>query len=215
MAWRWLDRFATAGGGRARMDDSRQSPKVVVGLGNPGRKYDRTRHNVGFEVLDRLAQRLSASVPQVKFEGRIATATVDGQHRLVLVWPMTYMNASGRCVQAVARFYKVDVQSDLLVVCDDLSLPLGRLRLRAKGSAGGQKGLADILRCLGTQGVPRLRVGIGSPPPRWDAADYVLSRFGAEEREVMEVAESQACDAIMDWCQHGILHAMNEYNKSS
>ncbi|RMF45460.1 MAG: aminoacyl-tRNA hydrolase [Planctomycetota bacterium] len=196
------------------MDESQQSPKMVVGLGNPGPKYERTRHNVGFDVLNRLAQRLSAPAAQSKFEGLVTTARVDGDQRLVLVWPLTYMNQSGRCVQAAARFYKINVQSDLLVVCDDLSLPLGRLRMRARGSAGGQKGLADILRCLGTQEVPRLRIGIGAPPPRWDAADYVLSRFTADEQAEMAEAQSRACDAVLAWCKHGVSHAMNEYNKS-
>ena len=122
------------------------------------------------------------------------------------------MNNSGRCVQAMANFYKVNCEQNLLVVCDDLSLPLGKLRLRASGSAGGQKGLADILRACGTQAVGRLRIGIDPAPPRWDAADYVLGRFTENERTIADEAVKQAADAVLDWATRGIAFCMNKFN---
>ncbi|MEM7477569.1 MAG: aminoacyl-tRNA hydrolase, partial [Planctomycetota bacterium] len=150
------------------MADNEDKLKIVVGLGNPGPKYNRTRHNIGFQVIDALAKKLGASLPNGKFEGEISSLTVS-ETRMLLVRPLTFMNCSGRCVSPLCRFYKVDVEQDLLIVCDDLSLPLGKLRARMKGSAGGQNGLKDILRSLGTQSIARLRIGIGQPPPKWDA----------------------------------------------
>ncbi len=184
---------------------------MVVGLGNPGTKYDGTRHNIGFEVLGKLQSRLGSPTPKAKFEGQFTTATFEGVS-LLLVWPLTYMNNSGRCVQALANFYKVNYEQNLLVVCDDLSLPLGKLRMRASGSAGGQKGLSDILRACGTQAIGRLRVGIDAPPPQWDAADYVLGRFSENERAMANEAINQAVDAVLSWATRGIAHCMNKIN---
>ena len=189
------------------------SHKVVVGLGNPGAKYDGTRHNVGFEVLSRLHRNIGAPGMRAKYDGQLATAQWE-QQQLTLVWPLTFMNLSGRCVRPVIDFYKIDFQRDLLVVCDDISLPVGKLRMRARGSAGGQKGLNDILKVLGTQDVPRLRVGVGAPPPRWDAADYVLGRFAPDERPAMDVAVAEASDAVLLWCSSGIDACMNQVNRS-
>lgn len=185
--------------------------KFVVGLGNPGSKYDGTRHNVGFEVLDGLHGKYGSPAGRSMADGKICTVNV-GSVSLTLVWPLTYMNRSGRCVQSIARFYKVDVSQDLIVVCDDLSLPLGKIRIRPKGSAGGQKGLADILQSLGSQEVPRLRIGIDPVPDRWDAADYVLSRFRGDEREVMDSTVQRACLAIESWCTNGLQDCMNQFN---
>ena len=185
--------------------------RIVVGLGNPGAKYAGTRHNVGFDVLDRLATELNAPPPRAKHDGQITTATV-GDSTLVLVWPLTYMNLSGRCAQAVARFYKIDVQQQLMVICDDLSLPLGKLRVRARGSAGGQKGLKHILQVFQTEEIARLRIGIDPPPPQWDAADYVLARLRPSERPVIEQSVASAADAVLDWCRHGIDYCMNRVN---
>ena len=193
------------------MSDAVSSQKIVVGLGNPGAKYDGTRHNIGFEVLNRLSQSHAAGALRGKFEGQLTSFTV-GSTNLILLWPLTYMNVSGRSVKAATSFYKVDVSRDVLVVCDDLSLPTGKLRLRAKGSAGGQKGLNDILRCLGTQEVARLRIGIDSPPPQWETADYVLGRFTKEEQPIIAAAIQQACEAILDWCVDDIAYCMNRFN---
>lgn len=193
------------------MTDSDPKLKIVVGLGNPGPKYDRTRHNIGFAVLDELVKRLSAPPPNAKFEGEL-TSTLVGHTKLLLVRPLTFMNLSGRCVAAVVRFYKIDAEQDLIVVCDDLSLPLGKIRIRPKGSAGGQKGLSDILRAIGTQSIARLRIGIDQPPARWDAADYVLGRLTNDEQEVVGHAVGTACDVIIDWCTHDLEHCMNHFN---
>src|SRR5688572_30356880 len=149
--------------------------KLIVGLGNPGDKYKETRHNVGFEVTSRLAARFGASPPRARFQGETVEANIAGQ-KVLLLTPLTYMNLSGASVLAARDFYKIELQ-DILIVCDDFNLPLGKLRLRARGSAGGQNGLADILRRLGTEDLPRLRIGIGSPPPGRDPAGYVLGRF--------------------------------------
>src|ERR1700704_1542716 len=137
--------------------------KLLVGLGNPGKKYEGTRHNVGFEVGAELAYRHGASKPKVKFEAEIAELAVAGQ-KLLLVAPQTFMNASGRSVRQLVDFFHVDV-NDLLVVCDDINLRLGQLRIRRVGSSGGQKGLENIIQHMGTQAVPRLRIGVGGPEP--------------------------------------------------
>ena len=185
-------------------------PKMIVGLGNPGSKYVGTRHNIGFEVLERLRQQFG-DVPRAKFEGQYCKGVYRERH-VLLVWPLTFMNASGRCVAPMAKFFGIDVLQDLLVVCDDFSLPLGKLRMKQKGSSGGQKGLDDILRSLGTQTIARLRIGIEPPPPEWDVADYVLSRFRNDQRLSAEHSVEQAASAVQMWCEHGIDYCMNRIN---
>jgi len=188
-------------------------PRLVFGLGNPGKEYERTRHNVGFLVVDRLAARYGVEVGKKGFGARYAFvqgAAARGD-QVGLVKPQTYMNVSGEAVRAFADFYKVSPE-EILVVCDDLALPCGQLRLRASGSSGGQKGLESIIRCLGTQSFPRLRVGISSPPPYMDAADYVLGRFGEEERPLVEAAVERAADAVRVWLLDGIERAMSLFN---
>ncbi len=187
--------------------------KVVVGLGNPGRKYVGTRHNVGFEVLAVLAQRSVAEPPRTKFEAEL-TEVLVGAERLLLVAPQTFMNLSGRAVRQVMDFYKLDT-ADVLLVCDDLNLPNGQLRLRASGSAGGQKGLQDTINHLGTQDFARLRIGIGRPPARMDAASYVLQPFSGTDRECLEVTLQQAADAVELWAKEGTQVAMNIVNVPS
>lgn len=184
--------------------------KLIVGLGNPGRKYAATRHNVGYEVLAELARRFAADKPKARFDGELAEVQIEGQ-RALLLWPLTYMNNSGGCVQPTRDFYKV-ANEDLLVVCDDVSLPTGKLRLRAKGSSGGQNGLKDIIRRLGSEEFPRLRIGIGSQPPGWELADYVLSKFSKEEEPAVSEAISKAADAATEWIRSGLATAMNKYN---
>lgn len=183
---------------------------MVVGLGNPGRKYQATRHNIGYEVLWNLAKRFATGSPKSNFQGDLVDANLEGV-RVLLLWPQTYMNRSGTCVVQVRDFYKLE-NSDLLVVCDDLNLPLARLRVRAKGSSGGQKGLEDIIRALGTDEFARLRVGIGSPPENWDAADYVLGKFNKQELAEVEVAIGRAADAVVEWARYGEGPCMNRYN---
>jgi PTH1 family peptidyl-tRNA hydrolase len=184
-------------------------PKLVVGLGNPGSKYEGTRHNIGFEVVDRLAVGGSGARFSRKFDGLVAEAEIDFR-RVLLVKPETFMNLSGRCVAQVLRFYKIEA-TDLLVICDDLSLPLGKLRLRPGGSDGGQKGLRDITAHLGTEAYARLRIGIGERGPI-DASDFVLSRFKPAERPVMEDALIDATQAVAVWVAQGIEGAMNRFN---
>ncbi len=183
---------------------------LVVGLGNPGAKYRETRHNIGFECLDELHRRMGRSTPTTKFEGQWVRGKRN-ETDLILLWPLTFMNASGRSVAQTVGFFKIPIDR-VLVVCDDMSLPLGKLRLRKRGSSGGQKGLGDILNSLGTQDVPRLRLGIDPPPPNWDVADFVLSKFPAAERTVVNEAIVRAVDVVEHWLKSGIESCMNEYN---
>jgi peptidyl-tRNA hydrolase, PTH1 family len=184
---------------------------LVVGLGNPGAKYQKTRHNIGFECLEELSNRLGNPLPLAKFEGQMVRGKLVGIDT-ILLWPLTYMNESGRSVAQLVGFYKIPPER-ILVVCDDMSLPLGKLRIRARGSSGGQKGLADILKSLGTEDVPRLRIGIDRPPPEWEVTDFVLSRFREHERATMSQAIKRAADAVQCWLTDGILTSMNEYNR--
>jgi PTH1 family peptidyl-tRNA hydrolase len=184
--------------------------KLIVGLGNPGREYVGTRHNIGWEVLAQLAQRYGVGAPRVKFKAEVVEAMIAGE-KVWLLCPHTFMNCSGASVQPARDFFQVE-NRDLIVVCDDFNLDLARLRFRAKGSSGGQKGLADIVRRLGTEEFARLRVGIGMVPPRWDVADYVLSRFKTSERKEIDVAISTATVGLADWVCHGIDYCMNQYN---
>lgn len=183
--------------------------KLIVGLGNPGSKYDQTRHNVGFEVIDRLAAGTAGTTFQPKFDGLIADCRIDF-HRVMLLKPMTFMNLSGRSVRQVMLFYKISL-ADLLVVCDDLSLPLGKLRLRRGGSDGGQKGLRDISTQLGTDEFPRMRIGIGERGPI-DAADFVLTRFRPTERPTINDSLISATQAVAVWVTRGLDDAMNQFN---
>lgn len=183
--------------------------KVVVGLGNPGSKYDQTRHNIGFDLVDRLALSHTGVRFSRKFDAEIAEIELDFR-RVLLVKPMTFMNLSGKAVGQVMQFYKIDIV-DLMVICDDLSLPLGRLRIRSSGSDGGQKGLRDIARVLGTDRYPRMRIGIGERG-EIDAADFVLARFRPSERPVVENGMLRALQAVSVWVSQGIEPAMNRFN---
>lgn len=184
--------------------------KLLVGLGNPGKKYEGTRHNVGFDLASELAVRHGAPRPRTKFEAELSEITV-GPERALLVRPQTFMNLSGRSVRQALDFYQLG-PSDVLVVCDDINLRLGKLRIRKSGSAGGQKGLANILQHLGTEAVPRLRIGVDLPPEHRDAADYVLDRFSKAEASVIRDAISRAADAAETWLRDGLDAAMNRFN---
>jgi peptidyl-tRNA hydrolase, PTH1 family len=186
---------------------------LVVGLGNPGAKYERTRHNIGFDCLNLLHARLGSPSVQAKFEGQFAKGRI-GQRDVCLVWPLTYMNCSGRCVSQFTRFYKIEIEN-ILVICDDLSLPLGKLRIRKSGSSGGQKGLNDIIQSLGTQDVARLRIGIDPTPERWETVDYVLSKFSTSERMIVDEGLARANEAIVTWVLDGVDAAMNIFNRDS
>jgi len=186
--------------------------KLVVGLGNPGRKYEETRHNVGFRVVAELARRMNAPQAREKFDAKYSEVQMAGE-RVLLLCPQTFMNRSGASVLATRDFYKLE-NEDILIVCDDLSLPLGRLRFRPKGSAGGQKGLNDVIQRLGGQDVPRLRIGIDPPPENWDVADFVLSKFRQDELKTIDVAIQVAADAVETWSRAGVDVCMNQYNGS-
>ena len=184
--------------------------KVVVGLGNPGSRYRGTRHNVGFEVVAELARRHSDNTPRLRFDAEIVEAGIGGE-KILLVAPQPFMNASGRVVQPLAAFYKLD-HDNLVVVCDDMNLETGRIRWRGSGSAGGQKGLNDIIQRLGTERIPRLRIGIDRPGDHMDSTAWVLSRFRDDERELMDPAIERAADSIEVWIRDGLEAAMNQFN---
>jgi PTH1 family peptidyl-tRNA hydrolase len=182
--------------------------KVICGLGNPGEKYRLTRHNVGFRVVDLLADRWRLSDGRVRDGAALLEAQVAAG-RVLLVKPMKFMNLSGGPLKAALRQTDVDVSADLLVICDDIDLPLGRLRLRRSGSAGGHNGLRDIISSFGTNEFNRLRVGIGRGG---ETIDHVLATFKPGERELADEAIATAADAAERWLAHGIDEAMNEYN---
>jgi PTH1 family peptidyl-tRNA hydrolase len=184
--------------------------KIVAGLGNPGAKYQNSRHNVGFDVVDQIAKTNFAEGWKTAFDSLAAECTIDGE-RVLLLKPQTYMNRSGLAVRKAVDFYKTPL-ADVLVVCDDFSLPLGRLRFRASGSAGGQNGLKDVIHHLGTDEVVRLRLGIDQPPANVDPADFVLSAFRPAERECVAETIIDAGRAVECWIRRGVAAAMNEFN---
>jgi PTH1 family peptidyl-tRNA hydrolase len=184
--------------------------KILVGLGNPGSAYEGTRHNVGFDVLEIIARRSGSPGRRGRFQGETAQVAIRGCP-VILLWPLTWMNLSGSCLLAARDFYKTN-DADMLVICDDFNLPSGTIRVRPGGSAGGQNGLADILRRLGTTTIPRLRVGIGPVPSAWKPADFVLGRFSRAERDSLGPTLERAADAAEEWVAVGIQAAMNRYN---
>ena len=167
---------------------------IIAGLGNPTREYEKTRHNVGFDTIDVLADKLNTSVDEKKFKGLYGRGIIAGE-KVILLKPQTFMNLSGESVREAADFYKVDPEH-IIVIYDDISLDVGQLRIRKKGSAGGHNGIKNIIAHLGTQEFPRIKVGVGDKPPRMDLADYVLSRFSKEDREKMEQAFKDAAEAV-------------------
>ena len=189
-----------------------------MGLGNPGRKYARTRHNVGFRVVEALAQRWALGPERKAFDGLFQDARVEARReiggpprRVMLLRPLTYMNRSGRAVAALTKYYRIACE-DVLVVLDELALPPGRLRLRTCGSAGGHKGLADVLASLGDQAVSRLRIGIGPTPAHLDAVEFVLRPFGEEELDAIQQAIAWAVDAAEEWVFRPPGDVMAKYN---
>ena len=183
---------------------------LIAGLGNPGAQYEKTRHNAGFRVLDALAEQYGAEFQPWQKVGVYAKASIGGQE-VLLAKPMTYMNLSGQLVSGLARFYKIPPQK-ILICFDDMSLNLGDIRLRASGSAGGQKGMKHIIEQLGTDQIARLRVGIGPKPDYFDAADFVLGKFAAAEEPVLQTAIDKATAAVKTYLQDGLEKAMNQFN---
>ena len=183
---------------------------LIAGLGNPTREYEKTRHNVGFDTIDVLADRINTEVAERKFKGLYGKWMLGGQ-KVILAKPQTYMNLSGESVREAADFYKIP-PDHIIVIYDDISLDVGHLRIRIKGSAGGHNGIKNIIAHLGTQEFPRIKIGVGGKPPRMDLADYVLSRFPAEERKIMETAFRDAAEAAGVLIAEGPDAAMNRFN---
>ncbi len=184
---------------------------LIAGLGNPGDGYKHTRHNVGFETLDKLAYDFNIAVKRRRFRSVLGEGKIAGR-QVLLVKPQTYMNLSGEAVRAVMQFYKLP-PSDLIVVCDDVNLPAGEVRVRERGSSGGQKGMKNIIENLGTEEFVRVRIGIGAKPDGWDLADYVLSKFKKEEWDDMVAGITKAGDAVETCLRDGIVAAMNRFNR--
>lgn len=184
--------------------------KVIIGLGNPGMKYAGTRHNIGFDTVTALADKYNIKINNIKFNGLIGDGFIEGE-KVLLVQPQTYMNLSGECVGQIADFFKIEPEN-LIVICDDINLDTGRLRIRAKGSAGGHNGLKNIIAHLGTEAFPRIRVGVGEKTEGWDLADYVLARFSKDDEPVMREAIKNAVGAVETWISDDIGTAMNRFN---
>ena len=184
---------------------------IIAGLGNPGLKYAGTRHNVGFGAIDLLAEKYGIGVDAKKHKALIGKGVIDGQ-KVVLVKPQTYMNLSGESIQAAAAYYKLPPE-EVLVIYDDINLDVGRLRIREKGSAGGHNGMKSIISCLGSDQCPRIRIGVGDKPSRMDMADYVLSRFPAEELADVREAIDRAAQAAALIVNGQMAEAMNQFNR--
>lgn len=184
---------------------------VIAGLGNPTAKYDKTRHNVGFDVIDVLAKKYNIKVTDSRNKALCGTGLIEGE-KVMLVKPQTFMNLSGESIAAILNFYKLDAATQLIVIYDDITLEPGRLRIRKKGSAGGHNGIKNIIARTGTQDFMRIRVGVGEKPEGWDLADYVLSRFSKEERKAVEEAMEDAADAAVLMIHGEVDKAMNRYN---
>ena len=221
MASSFGQRLASWFGGAHEQPAEGAGVRLIVGLGNPGRQYVGTRHNIGFEVVDRLAEKLGwcpaggfDRAARARFEGLSLEGLAGGDGgnaRLVLLKPGTYMNLSGQAVQQASRFYRIEPEG-VLVVLDDIALPAGKLRLRASGSDGGHNGLRDIQRALGTQQYPRLRIGVDPPPQEFAGKDYVLGKFTAEQRQKVDLALPRAVECCLTWMRDGVETAMNRFN---
>ncbi|MDD6631327.1 MAG: aminoacyl-tRNA hydrolase [Agathobacter sp.] len=184
---------------------------VIVGLGNPEKKYEGTRHNIGFAVIDALADKYNISIKDKKHKALCGTGVIEGV-KVMLVKPLTYMNLSGDSVADVMNFYKLDPEEDMLVVYDDISLAPGNIRVRKKGSAGGHNGIKSIIARCGTQNFMRVRVGVGEKPEGWDLADHVLGHFSDEDSRLVREAVDDAIGAIVMMSRGDVDQAMNNYN---
>lgn len=184
--------------------------KLIIGLGNPGKPYEHTRHNIGFEVIDELANRWNAPLNQSKFNGMYASVHRP-EGKVILLKPLTYMNLSGESVRPLMDYFNIDVE-DIIVIYDDLDLETGKLRLRAKGSAGGHNGIKSLIQHLGTQQFNRIRVGVNRPPAGMKVADYVLSKFSKDDQPTVKQAVEKSCDAVESALTKPFLEVMNQFN---
>ena len=185
---------------------------LIVGLGNPGKKYEGTRHNMGFDVIDRLIGEYNVPQSGVKFNAMYGKGVIEGQ-KVILAKPLSFMNLSGGPVRELVSYFKIDPETQLIIIYDDIDLGPGQLRIRKQGSAGGHNGMKDIINKLGTQNFLRIRVGVGAKPKDWDLADYVLSRFTPGERKLVDEAIDEAAKAVSIAVSKGPDIAMNEYNR--
>ncbi len=185
---------------------------IIAGLGNPTKEYERTRHNVGFDVIDRLSEKYNIAVDAKKHRALIGKGMIAGR-KVILAKPQTYMNLSGESLRSMADYYKIDPQEELLVIYDDISLDVGQLRIREKGSAGGHNGIKNIIANLGTQVFPRIKIGVGEKPRGYDLANYVLGHFSKAERELMEEGYGRAVQAVEMIVSGETAEAMNEFNR--
>ena len=185
---------------------------LVVGLGNPGKQYEATRHNMGFDTIDQLVEEYNVPQGGVKFNAMYGKTVIGGE-KVILMKPLSFMNLSGGPVREMANYFKIDPETELIVIYDDIDLEPGQLRIRKQGSAGGHNGIKDIIRQLGTEKFLRIKVGVGAKPKGWDLADYVLGRFGKEDRKLVDEAQERACKAVELILSDGPDAAMNEYNK--
>lgn len=184
---------------------------IIAGLGNPGKKYEKTRHNAGFDGIDALADKYNISVSENKGKALVGSGVINGQ-KVLLVKPQTFMNLSGTSIRELVNFYKIDAEEEFLVLFDDISLPPGEIRIRTKGSAGGHNGIKNIIEQMGTQNFSRIKIGVGEKPSNWDLADYVLSRPNKEEEEAMQEGIKQAVEAVALMLEGNTDQAMNRFN---
>jgi len=184
---------------------------VIVGLGNPGAKYENTRHNVGFDTVEFLSKRHDIRLGKLKHKALIGDGEIGGR-KVILAKPQTFMNLSGESVREIVEWYKIPVKN-IIIIYDDIDLPVGKLRLRPKGSAGTHNGMRSVIYQLQSEEFPRIRIGIDKPPEGWDLISYVLSRFSADERKKIDEAVEKAADAVETILKSGIDSAMNKYNK--
>ena len=185
---------------------------LIVGLGNPGRQYEATRHNMGFDTVDCLIEKHNVPQGGVKFNAMYGKGIIGGD-KAILMKPLSFMNLSGGPVRDMVNFFKIDPEKELIVISDDIDLEPGQLRIRKQGSAGGHNGLKDIIQKLGTQNFVRIKIGVGAKPQGWDLADHVLSRFPDSERKLVDEAIREAADAVEKIIAQGTDAAMNEYNR--
>jgi PTH1 family peptidyl-tRNA hydrolase len=184
---------------------------LIVGLGNPDRRYEKTRHNIGFDTVDALAERYHIEMKEKKYKAICGSGVIEGT-KVLLAKPQTYMNLSGDSIAEIVNFYKLDPEEEMIVIFDDISLAPGNIRVRKKGSAGGHNGIKSIIARTGTQNFMRIKVGVGEKPAGWDLADYVLGRFSDEDRTAVEQAIREACDAAVLMLQGQVDKAMNDFN---
>ena len=184
---------------------------IIAGLGNPGKEYENTRHNIGFDVIDRLAEEENIAVMESKYKALIGKGYVAGQ-KVILAKPQTFMNLSGESIREIVDYYKVDDTAELIVISDDISLDVGQIRIRKKGSAGGHNGLKNIIKMLGHDTFIRVRMGVGEKPKNFDLADYVLGHFDREEQVLMKQVSEEVCEAVQMILEKGPDAAMNVYN---